>query len=240
MADQDDNIPTSSVQDDGDVLVASEEPKTVEAPKVPETDTPVAPKVPETQEITTNNPDHFIISEALNEKAQWFVVHTYSGHEAKVADTLKQRVHNMNLDGKVLEVLIPTQEKIQIRRGKKQAIKEKIFPGYIMIKMELTDESWLCVRTCQGVTGFVGTSSKPTPLPPREVESIQRYMAQGAPTFKTSLTIGQAVKIVEGPFADFLGSIETIDEERGKVSVLVSIFGRETPVELDILQVAKI
>ena len=198
------------------------------------------PVVPDTQEVTRNNPDHVIISEKENDKARWFILHTYSGHEAKVADTLKQRIHNMQLDSQVLEVLIPTQEKIQIRRGKKQAIKEKIFPGYIMIKMELTDESWLAVRTCQGVTGFVGVGNKPTSLPPQEVESIQRYMAQGAPTFKTSISIGEAVKIVEGPFADFLGTVDTIDEEKGKLTVLVSIFDRETPVELDILQVAKI
>ncbi|OGJ21928.1 MAG: transcription termination/antitermination protein NusG [Candidatus Pacebacteria bacterium RIFCSPHIGHO2_01_FULL_46_10] len=181
-----------------------------------------------------------VITQSEDKRAKWYVVHTYSGHENKVAETLKQRAFNMDLQDYILEMLIPTQEKIQIKRGKKQTVKEKIFPGYMLVKMILTDASWLAVRTTQGVTGFVGVGNKPTPLPENEVKTIQKYMAQGAPSYKANFSIGEAVRIVEGPFTDFLATVDRIDEEKGKVSVLVSIFGRETPVELDFLQVIKI
>src|SRR3989344_3936382 len=196
--------------------------------------------VPEEQTVVASTPNHIVITQSEDKRAKWYVVHTYSGHENKVAETLKQRAFNMDLQDYILEMLIPTQEKIQIKRGKKQTVKEKIFPGYMLVKMILTDASWLAVRTTQGVTGFVGVGNKPTPLPENEVKTIQKYMAQGAPSYKANFSLGQAVKIVEGPFVDFLGTVDTIDEEKGKVSVLVSIFGRETPVELDFLQVIKI
>ncbi len=146
----------------------------------------------------------------------------------------------MNLTDYVFEVLIPTQNKIQIKKGQKFKIKEKLFPGYILVKMILTDDSWLAVRTTQGVTGFVGIGNKPTPLPKNEVTNIMKFMKMEAPKYKTAFSLGEAVKIIEGPFADFLGSVESIDSTKGKVKVLVSIFGRETPVELDFLQVQKI
>jgi len=180
------------------------------------------------------------ISEQENAKARWFVVHTYSGHEAKVAEALKQRTQTLGLEGKILAVLIPTQEKIKIQRGKRKTIDEKIFPGYMLVQMELTDDAWLAVRTTQGVTGFVGTGSKPKPLPKHEVEAIQKYMVQAAPAFSAEFSEGEAVKIVDGPFNDMLGTVQSIDEGKGKVEVLVSIFGRETPVELDFLQVQKV
>ncbi|HZZ98909.1 MAG TPA: transcription termination/antitermination protein NusG [Candidatus Saccharimonadia bacterium] len=202
---------------------------------------PVAvPPVPEEQTVVTSTANHIIVAQSDDKRARWYVVHTYSGHENKVAETLKQRAENMDLTKQILEMLIPTQEKIQIRRGKKQTVKEKIFPGYMLVKIVLTDASWLAVRTTQGVTGFVGVGNKPTPLPENEVKTIQKYMAQGAPTYKTNFSLGEAVRIVEGPFTDFLGTIDRIDEEKGKVTVLVSIFGRETPVELDFLQVIKV
>lgn len=198
------------------------------------------PVVPEIQEVKVSTPNHVIVNELDDKRARWYVVHTYSGHENKVAETLKQRAETMHQTDKVLEMLIPTAEKIQIKRGKKQAVKEKIFPGYMLIKMVLTDESWLLVRTTAGVTGFVGTGNKPTPLAASEVKTIQKYMSQGASTYKANFETGEAVKIVEGPFTDFLGTVSAIDEGKGKVTVLVSIFGRETPVELDFLQVAKL
>jgi len=136
--------------------------------------------------------------------------------------------------------MIPTQDKIQIRHGKKSTIREKIFPGYLLIKMIVDDDSWLVVRTTAGVTGFVGTGNKPTPLSQTEVDAITQFAQLGAPKYKTNFSLGEAVKITDGPFADFLGSIESIDEEHGKLKALVSIFGRETPVELDFLQVKKI
>src|SRR4030067_2306588 len=175
-----------------------------------------------------------------SKKAHWYVVHTYSGHETKVAQTLNQRIESQRLQGKILDILVPTQEKIEIKEGKKNTIREKIFPGYILIKMIMDDAPWLAVRTTPGITSFVGMSNKPTPLPESEVSSIQKFMTMEAPKFKTTFSEGEAVKIVDGPFAEFLGSISEIDEAKGKLKVLVSIFGRETPVELDFLQVAKL
>lgn len=197
-------------------------------------------KKEEKLEIPKTTENHIIISKCKNKKAQWFVVHTYSGYENKVAAMLKQRVITMNLLDKVFEILIPTQNKIKILKGEKKNVAEKVFPGYILVRMVLTDDAWLTVRTTQGITGFVGVGNKPTPIPETEVETIKKFMALEAPKYKTSFSAGEAVKIIDGPFANFLGTIEKIDEEKGKVIVLVSIFGRETPVELDFLQVAKV
>jgi transcriptional antiterminator NusG len=197
-------------------------------------------QMPEMDEASSKAINHIVITETDNPKARWYVVHTYSGHETKVAETLVQRVKSMKLEEKVLEILIPTQNKILIKQGQKSTVKEYIFPGYMLIKLILEDDSWLAVRTTPGVTSFIGMGNKPTPLPPQEVASIQRFMKQAAPKFKTSFTVGEAVRITDGPFTDFLGQVDSIDESRGKVTVLVSIFGRETPVELDFLQVSKI
>lgn len=185
-------------------------------------------------------PGHIIINSEENDKAKWYVVHTISGHEARVSQTLKQRVESMSLTDKIYETLVPTQSRVVIRGGRKAKVKEKIFPGYMMIKMILDDNSWLAVRTTPGITGFVGVGDKPTPLSGAEVLNIQKFVSSPAPRFKTKLSVGEAVKISDGPFADFLGTISEVDEEKGKVKVLVSIFGRETPVELDLLQVAKV
>ncbi len=179
-------------------------------------------------------------SSSSGPKAYWYVVHTYSGHESKVAATLKQRVESQKLQEKILDILVPTQEKIKIKEGKKSKIKEKIFPGYLLIRMILDDTTWLAVRTTPGITSFVGTTNRPTPLPEEEVSTIKRFMSLEAPKFKTTFSQGEAIKITDGPFSDFLGTISEIDEEKGKLKVLVSIFGRETPVELDFLQVAKL
>lgn len=198
------------------------------------------PEVPEVQEVQVDSPNIVKISDAVNKKARWYVVHAYSGHEKKVAETLKQRAETLNLTDKILNVLIPTQEKIQIRRGQRKTVNEKIFPGYMLVEMEMADDAWLAVRTTQGVTGFVGMSSKPTALPRHEVEAIQKYVTQATPQFKAEYTEGEAVKITDGPFNEFLGTVQSIDEGKGKVEVLISIFGRETPVELDFLQVQKV
>ena len=198
------------------------------------------PEVPEIQEVRVSSANHVFISDFENKKARWYVVHTYSGHENKVAETLKQRTQTLNLSDKILEVLIPVQEKIQIKRGQRKTINEKNFPGYMLVKQDLADDAWLAVRTTQGVTGFVGIGNKPTPLPKHEVQAIQKYMKLGAPQYKADFTEGEAVKIVDGPFNDFLGTVKSIDEGKGKVEILESIFGRETPVELDFLQVQKV
>jgi len=173
-------------------------------------------------------------------KGKWYVVHTYSGHENKASQALKQRIETMNLADKIFEVVVPTKNIVQVRHGKKEESKEKIFPGYMLVRMILDDTSWLTVRTTAGVTAFVGMGNKPTPISDKEVEAIMKFMRLEAPRFKAKFTVNEAVKIVDGPFADFLGTVESIDEAKGKVKVLVSIFGRETPVELDFLQVSKL
>lgn len=173
-------------------------------------------------------------------QARWYIVHTYSGHENKVAKTLMQRVQSMGFEGRILDVLVPTRETIKVRSGKKENIKEKIFPGYIMVKMALDDESWLLVRTTAGVTSFVGAQNKPTPIRDDEVEAIVKFVEMKDPVFKSAFSVGQAVKVVDGPFSDQLGTVESIDESRGRLKVLMNIFGRETPVEFDFLQVEKL
>jgi len=190
------------------------------------------PQVTANSQPTTDNPQP--------SNTRWYVIHTYSGHENKVATTLKQRVETMNLQERIFDIVVPTRNIVSVKHGKKTEEKEKIFPGYILVKMVLDDETWLAVRTTQGVTAFVGSGSKPTPISEKEVQTILKFMALEAPKYKATFSVGEAVKIVDGPFADFLGSIDSIDEAKGKLKVLVSIFGRETPVELDFLQVTKL
>jgi transcriptional antiterminator NusG len=185
-------------------------------------------------------PGHIIISEKSDPRASWYVVHTASGHEVRVTETLRQRIETMGLVDKIFELLVPTQDRIIIRGGKKSTIKEKIFPGYMLVKMILDDPTWLAVRTTPGITGFVGIDNKPTPLLQSEVTNIEKFISAPAPRFKTKFSVGEAVKITDGPFANFLGTIHEMDEDKGKVKVLVSIFGRETPVELDFLQITKV
>jgi len=198
------------------------------------------PVPPEVQEVTVKTPNLVTISTEINKNARWYVVHTYSGYENKVAEMIKQRAETLGLTAKISEILIPTQEKIQIKRGQRKTVNEKIFPGYMLVHMELTDDSWLAVRTTQGITGFVGVGNKPTALPKHEVEAIRQYMYQAAPQYKADYSEGEAVKITDGPFNDFLATVKSIDEKKGKVEVLVNIFGRETPVSLDFLQVKKV
>lgn len=183
---------------------------------------------------------HIVVSQTTDPKAKWYVVHTSSGHEVRVMETLRQRVETMNLEGRVFEMLVPTQDRVIIRGGKKATIKEKIFPGYLLVKMILDDPTWLAVRTTAGITGFVGAGNNPTPLSEAEVMNIEKFISSPAPRFKTKFSVGEAIKIVDGPFTDFLGTINELDDEKGKVKVLVSIFGRETPVELDFLQIQKV
>lgn len=173
-------------------------------------------------------------------EARWFVVHTYSGHEYKATQALKQRVQTMGLKDKIFEVIVPIQDKLSIRQGQKIKSQEKIFPGYVLINMILTDNSWLVVRTTPGITGFIGINNKPTPISTQEVEKIIESVERGKPKYKAKFSIGEPVKITDGPFTEFVGTIEEIDATRGKLKVLVSIFERETAVELDLLQVAKI
>ncbi|MFH1535733.1 MAG: transcription termination/antitermination protein NusG [Patescibacteria group bacterium] len=176
----------------------------------------------------------------LVDEAKWYIVHTYSGHEDKVSKSLKQRLQSLGFEDKIFDIIVPTRNTIKVAGGKKETVKEKIFPGYILVRMILNDETWLLVRTTQGVTAFIGAANKPTPISQKEVEAIQKFMKTEEPLYKAAFSVGEAVKITDGPFADFLGTIEDIDQAKGRLKVLVSIFGRETPVELDFLQVAKL
>lgn len=175
--------------------------------------------------------------------AKWYVIHAYSGHENRVAASIKQRADAMKVADRVYEILVPTRDTVVVRRGKKEEQKEKIFPGYVMVKMVLDDDSWLVVRTTPGVTAFVGVGNRPTPLSDKEVEAITKFSKFGSgPKFKAAFSVGEAVKISdpEHPFANLLGTVDQIDDARGKIKILVSIFGRETPVELDFTQISKL
>lgn len=171
---------------------------------------------------------------------KWYVIHIQTSYEGRVKQALEQRVKSLGVEDKIFEIVIPTREIIVVKKGKKTKAIEKVFPGYILVKMILNDDSWLVVRTTEGVTGFVGAGLKPTSISDKEVEAIMKFVKQEQPKFKSKFSLGEAVKITDGPFSDFLGSIQEIDEEKGKIKVLVSIFDRETPVELDFLQVTKL
>lgn len=179
-------------------------------------------------------------SSAPNANAFWYVVHTYSGHERKVAITLGERVHVMDLGGKILEVLIPTLKKVVIQSGKKKEVDERMFPGYILVKAEIDDHVWHVIRTTPGVTGFVGIGNQPTPLSKKEVDSIVKFMSLDTPKFETKFSVGDPVKITEGAFKDFLGKVNKVMTDQGRLEVLVSVFDRETPVEVDFAQVASV
>ncbi|MFH1088068.1 MAG: transcription termination/antitermination protein NusG [Chloroflexota bacterium] len=174
-----------------------------------------------------------------NEK-HWYIVHTYAGHEERVEGKLKQRIKFMDAEGKIADVIIPTEDEIEIHAGQRRVVTKKVFPGYILVKMGIDEQSWDVVRNTPGITGFVGNENKPTPIPEQEVEAILKRMHDGTPQVKVGLARGQSVRIVDGPFIDFVGIIEELNPDRGKVQVLLTMFGRETPVELDLLQVEKL
>ncbi len=170
----------------------------------------------------------------------WYVLHTYSGYEDNVAKNLRQRIESLDMQDKIFEVLVPKEKKIKIKNGKRTVVEERIFPGYVLVEMIVTDDSWYVVRNTPNVTGFIGLGTTPTPIVPEEIEAMKKIMGVAEPKYKIDVVRGDAVKITDGPFKDFDGKVDNIDEERGKVKVLVSIFGRETPVELDFLQIKKI
>ncbi|MFA7286467.1 MAG: transcription termination/antitermination protein NusG [Patescibacteria group bacterium] len=171
---------------------------------------------------------------------RWYVLHTYSGYEENVERNLKQRVETLGLEDKIFNILIPTEKKIKIRNGRRRVVTEKIFPGYVLVEMMVTDDSWYVVRNTPNVTGFIGTGTTPTALSEEEVKGIQKRMGIEEPKYTIDVTPDTAVKITDGPFKDFEGKVASVDDIRGKVRVLVSMFGRETPVELDFLQIQKV
>lgn len=176
--------------------------------------------------------------EAQDQRA-WYVIHCYSGYENKVRHNLEQRIETMGMRGMIFDVVIPAQEEIEVRDGKRRVVERHVFPGYVLVNMIYTDESWFVVRNTPGVTGFVGMGTEPAPLRPDEVTHILRRMEAEAPHIKVSFKVGERVRIIDGPFNDFRGTVAEIDTDRTKVRVMVNFFGRETPVEMDFLQVEK-
>lgn len=180
-------------------------------------------------------------AEGDDPRTKWYVIHTYSGYENKVRDNLIRRIDSMGMRDRIFQVLVPTEEELEFKDGKKKTVLKKIYPGYVFVEMIMTEESWYVVRNTSGVTGFVSPGAKPVPLPDEEVRRIKQLMGMEAPTrVKLDLTVGQPVKVTHGPFQDFHGVVEEVTPDKEKVRVLISIFGRETPVELDFGQVEKL
>lgn len=236
--------PVEAPVSDSDALNSSNESEAVDVPTSEETEsskpdyklekpsTPVKEK--EKQPASSEE-----LPSDIPEGPAWYVIHCYSGYENKVRHNLEQRIETMGMKDRIFDVVIPTQEEIEVKDGKRRTVERHIFPGYVLVNMQLTEESWYVVRNTPGVTGFVGMGNNPTPLRPEEVSQIIRRMEAEAPTVKVTYKVGERVRIVDGPFNDFRGVVSEIDMERTKVRVMVSFFGRETPVELDFLQVEK-
>ncbi|MDP3899766.1 MAG: transcription termination/antitermination protein NusG [bacterium] len=171
---------------------------------------------------------------------RWYVINTYSGYEENVVRNLKQRVESMDMEDKIFDIIIPKEKKIKIKNGKRQVIEEKIFPGYVLVNMFVTDDSWYVVRNTPNVTGFIGTGTIPTPISEQEIKSLQKRMGVDEPTYTIDVTKDTPVRITDGPFKNMEGKVTEVDSDKGKVKVLISMFGRETPVNLDFLQIKKI
>ncbi|MCA9375997.1 MAG: transcription termination/antitermination protein NusG [Candidatus Doudnabacteria bacterium] len=174
------------------------------------------------------------------EERNWFVLHTYSGYEENVAENLRQRIESLSMQDQIFDVMVPKEKKIKIKNGKRTTVEEKIFPGYVMVEMIVNDESWYVVRNTPNVTGFIGSGTTPTPISPEEVGDLKKRMGVEEPKYTIDVEMGETIHIIDGPFKDFDGKIDEIDPEKGTLKVLVSMFGRETPVELDYLQIKKI
>ena len=206
--------------------VAEAEPVDVTPPVVEAQPEVIPPSAPTAEEIDTGR--------------RWYVIHTYSGYENKVKTNLEHRITSMDMGDKIYQVLVPTEEEIEIKNGKRHPVERKVFPGYVLVEMIMGDDSWYVVRNTPGVTSFVGSGNKPTPLTDGEVRAILRQIKLDAPKYKVAFTKGEAVRVTDGPFTDLHGVVDEVNPERNKVKVLVSIFGRETPVELDFLQIEKL
>lgn len=170
----------------------------------------------------------------------WYVIHTYSGYEDQVADNLKQRIESMGMQDKIFDVMVPTEKSVEMKGGKRKILEKKIFPGYVLVEMVVLEDSWYVVRNTPNVTGFIGFGTRPTPISDEEVKRLKRKMGEEMPKFKIDFKMGDQVKITDGPFKDFDGIVDGLDEQKGKIKVLVNMFGRETPVTLDFLQAKKI
>lgn len=198
-------------------------------------ESPIIPVLDEAEGLASEEGE----GELESDGRAWYVVHCYSGYENKVRHNLEQRIETMGMKDKIFDIVVPTEEEIEVKEGKRRTVERRVFPGYILVNMIMTEESWYVVRNTPGVTGFVGMGNTPTPLRPEEVSQIIRRMEAEAPRIKVTFKPGERVRIVDGPFNDFRGTVSEIDMERAKVRVMVNFFGRETPVELDFLQVEK-
>ena len=176
----------------------------------------------------------------IEQQKNWYVIHTYSGYEDAVAKSLKQRIESLGMEDKIFNVIVPKEKKIKIKDSKRKVVEEKIYPGYVLVEMIVTDDSWYVVRNTPNVTGFVGAGTTPVPVSSSEIEILKKKMGVETPQYKIDVKIGDVIKITDGPFKDFDGKVSEIDQERGKVKVLVNMFGRDTPLELDSLQIKKI
>ncbi|MCL5025854.1 MAG: transcription termination/antitermination protein NusG [Chloroflexi bacterium] len=172
--------------------------------------------------------------------SRWYVIHTYSGYENKVKTNLEHRTASMDMQDKIFQVVVPVEDEVEVHEGQRRTVQRKVFPGYVLVEMVLSDDSWYVVRNTPGVTGFVGSGNKPVPLDEDEVTAILKQMRAETPRVKVTFSRGQSVRIIDGPFADFIGVVDAVNYEKGKARVLVSFFGRETPLELDFLQVEKL
>ena len=215
-----------------------DQPLEEEKPVSKEFNAPPTKKPRVERERRSDDEEALPIIEGSSERS-WYVVHCYSGYENKVRYNLEQRIETMGMKDRIFDVVIPTQEEIEVKDGKRRTVERHVFPGYVLVNMILSEEAWYVVRNTPGVTGFVGMGNDPTALRPEEVQQILRRMEAEAPLVKVSFKVGERVRIVDGPFNDFRGQVAEIDMERTKVRVMVNFFGRETPVELDFLQVEK-
>lgn len=201
---------------------------------------PALPLVSEELPVDAEHDDETAPDIEPNTDRRWYVVHCYSGYENKVRHNLEQRIDTMNMQSAIFDIIVPTEEEIEVRDGKRKTFERRVFPGYVLVQMAISEESWFVVRNTPGVTGFVGLGTLPTPLPDKEVLRILKRMEADSPRVMVSYKVGQKVRIIDGPFNDFMGTVNELDSERSKVRVMVSFFGRETPIELDFLQVEKL
>ncbi len=175
-----------------------------------------------------------------SQEKNWYVLHTYSGYEEAVAKNLKQRIESLGMEDKIFNVLVPKEKKIKIKNSKRRVVEEKIYPGYVLVEMIVTDDSWYVVRNTPNVTGFVGAGTVPIPVSKAEIDNLKKRIGVEAPKYKIEVKVGDSIKIIDGPFKDFDGKVSEIDQEKGKVRVLINMFGRDTPVELDSLQIKRL
>jgi len=235
---EEDEVPAAEGEPPDEAAVLTSPEDDAQGALSEEDESPAAQVEPSDEEPAVDDVDAETEEEATREEGRhWYVIHSYSGYENKVKKNLESRIESMGMEDYVFEVVVPTEGVVELRDGRRRTVEQRIFPGYILVDMILNDESWFAVRNTPGVTGFVGSGNQPTPLRQEEADSILRRMEEEAPKVKVSFRVGDSVRITDGPFADFLGTVDVLNLEKGKVRLLVSFFGRETPVELDFLQV---